>query len=83
VYNSLSNELRAGVIRAYDEASAYSHKVMNAVTDESIERMKAKGATFSEIERAPFVARMQEFYKKKAETGELPKGFHEAVEAAR
>jgi TRAP-type C4-dicarboxylate transport system substrate-binding protein len=83
VYNGLSDEVRAGVIKAYDEASAYSHEVMNAVTDESIERMKAKGATFGEIERGPFVAKMAEFYRIKAKEGELPAGFLEAVEAAR
>ncbi|MGV7223583.1 MAG: TRAP transporter substrate-binding protein [Nitrospinales bacterium] len=83
LYKGLSEELRAGVIRAFDEASAYSHEIMNEVTDKSIERMKAKGATFSEIERAPFVERMKEFYKKTAEEGELPDGFLEAVEATR
>jgi TRAP-type C4-dicarboxylate transport system substrate-binding protein len=80
-YSALPDEVRAGVIRAYDEAAEYSHQVI--IADETLARMATKGVKFMEIERAPFVERMREFYKKKSAEGKLPAGFFEAVEAAR
>ena len=79
----LSPEVREGVLRAYEETGRYSFEVLNSVTDESLERMKATGATYSEIDTSGFVERMREFYKMKDAEGALPDGFLEAVEATR
>jgi TRAP-type C4-dicarboxylate transport system substrate-binding protein len=80
-YAALPDDVRAGVIRAYNEAAEYSHQIITA--DDTLARMAAKGVTFMEIDRAQFVERMREFYQKKSAEGKLPAGFFEAVEAAR
>jgi len=82
-YEALSDETKAGLLKAYDEAGAMSREIMMTVADESIERMTAAGATYTELDTGPFVARMQEFYQKMNENGELPEGFLETVEATR
>ena len=56
---------------------------MGTVAEGSIKNMVANGATYMELDTGPFVEKMQSFYKKMADTGELPEGFLEAVEAAR
>lgn len=82
-YDALSDETRAGLLKAYDEAGAFSREIMGEVADASIESMKANGATYMELDTGPFVERMKVFYEEMAEAGELPEGFLEAVEAAR
>ncbi|WP_146589388.1 TRAP transporter substrate-binding protein [Puniceibacterium confluentis] len=79
----LPEDTRAGLMKAYEEAGAYSQEVMFAVADESIARMEAAGTTFTVIDTAPLVAKMQAYYAAMAESGELPAGFMEAIEAAR
>ncbi|MEY8828589.1 TRAP transporter substrate-binding protein [Sedimentitalea sp. XS_ASV28] len=80
---ALDEETRAGLMKAYDEAGDYSQEVMFGVADESIARMKEAGATFTVLDTAPLVEKMQSFYAEMAESGELPEGFMEAVEASR
>ncbi len=82
-YEALSEETRAGLLKAYDEAGVMSRDIMFSVSDESIERMKAAGATYSELDTGPFIAKMQEFYKQMADSGELPEGFLETLDATR
>lgn len=82
-YEALDDAQRAALLKAYEEAGAYSQEIMGAVADESIARMQQKGVTFTEIDRAPFVARMQTFYEDLAAEGALPEGFLEAVAATR
>lgn len=79
----LSEETRAGLMRAYDEAGDYSEEVMNGVTEQSIARMVDGGATYTELDGTPFVERLQSFYQSKAESGELPAEFLDAVNATR
>ncbi len=50
---------------------------------DSIARMKAKGATYSEPDLKAWTARMLAFYKDREAKGELPRGFLEAVEKTR
>ena len=69
--------------RAYSEAADLSVELMNQATDDSMERMTSAGITYTELDTAPFVARMTEFYDDLEAKGELPEGFREAVEAAR
>lgn len=82
-YEKLSPEARAGLLKAYNEAGAYSKEVMSKVTDESIKRMQAKGAHYTVLDTKPFVTAMAGFYGDMESKGALPKGFMQAVEAAR
>ena len=82
-YEALSDEAKEGLMRAYDEAGAYSRELMFSAADESIERMKAGGAEFIALDTGPFVEKMKEFYSEMAASGDLPEGYLEAVEAAR
>jgi TRAP-type C4-dicarboxylate transport system substrate-binding protein len=82
-YDALSDELKAVVNRAYDEAGTYSFEVMGRAADESIERMKSKGVTFVEVDRSPFVETMAGFYQDKESAGELPEGYLATVAATR
>jgi len=82
-FDGLSSDLQAALEKAYFDAGKYSEQVMGASADESITRMKAKGVTFTDIDRAPFVARMNSFYSDMASKGELPEGFLEAVASSR
>ena len=82
-YRGLAADVRAAVDKAYTEAAAYSVELANEMTSTTINRMKEKGVTYSEIDLAPFIKRMQSFYEEKRKAGKLPKGFLEAVEATR
>ena len=82
-YDALSDELRAAVDRAYADAGTFSFEVMESAANDSIERMRADGVTFVDIDRAPFVEAMKQFYADKEAGGELPEGFLELVEATR
>ena len=81
--DKLSDAHREALMKAYDAAGKYSFEVINGSVAPSIERMKAKGVTFMDIDRSPFVERMQAFYEEMAAKGELPDGFLEAVSATR
>ncbi|WP_370310733.1 TRAP transporter substrate-binding protein [Salipiger bermudensis] len=80
---ALDEETRAGLLKAYEETGDYSQEVMFGVADESIKRMEEAGATFTVLDTAPLVEKMQSFYAAMAESGELPEGFMDAVEASR
>ena len=82
-YDALSPEVREGVLRAYEETGKYSFEVLIGVTDESLERMQAGGATYAEIDTSGFVERMKEFYQMMDAEGALPEGFLATVEATR
>jgi len=82
-YDRLSEKTRKGLLKAYNEAGAYSREVMGSIAASDITEMKSKGTTYVELDTKPFVNRMQSFYQKMASSGELPAGFLEAVEAAR
>jgi len=82
-YDKLPADLKGAVDKAYAEAGKYSFELMGKSADESIGRMKKKGVTFVEIDRSPFVKIMADFYKKKEDAGELPKGFLEMVAKTR
>ena len=82
-YNKLSSNLKMAVDKAYSDAGKYSFTVMGNSADESIQRMKSKGVTFVNVDRAPFVNVMANFYSEKQKAGELPDGFLKAVEATR
>jgi len=81
--DALDEAQRDALMKAYAEAGALSVQLMNEATDESLERMRADGVNYQEIDTAPFVASMQAFYTDMADKGELPDGFLDAVEATR
>jgi len=80
---ALSPAHREALMKAYADAGEYSFKVITDSVAPAIARMKAKGVTFFDIDRAPFVKRMESFYADMAKKGELPEGFLEAVSATR
>ena len=82
-YEKLPDALKDTIDRAYADAGKYSREVMGASADESIARMREKGVTFVDVDRAPFVRVMDEYYREKQAAGELPDGFLETVEATR
>ena len=82
-YDALDEKTKAGLLKAYNEAGAYSREIMGEVADSSIDKMKSNGTTYMEIDRSPFVERMKEFYSRMAADGELPDGFLDAVQSAR
>ena len=82
-YDALSEETRAGLLKAYEETGDYSREILDATTEESLERMKKAGVTYTVMDTGPMVEKMEEFYADLAEKGELPEGYLEAVEAAR
>ncbi len=82
-YDKLPGDLKSVVDRAYADAGKLSFEIMSQSANESIARMKSKGVTFMDVDRAPFVSVMADFYKKKEAAGELPKGFLATVEKTR
>ena len=56
---------------------------MNKAADVSIVRMTATGVNMVDIDRAPFVSIMADWYKKKEAACELPEGFLATVMATR
>ncbi|MFP7673461.1 TRAP transporter substrate-binding protein [Marivita sp. S0852] len=81
--DALDDDTRAGLMKAYNEAGAYSQDLMFSVAEEGIERMKAAGTTYTVIDTAPLVEKMRVYYEEMAEKGELPEGFVDAIEASR
>ena len=78
-FNALSPDLKEALLAAHKEACAYSAEIMGKTAEESIARMEAKGAHYSEIDIKPFVERLNLLYRQWEEEGKLPKGFLEQV----
>ena len=82
-FDALPENLQSALLKAQAAAGDYSRELMGKSAAESIERMKAKGVTFTEIDRAPFIESMASFYAEMDKSGELPEGFLDAVAASR
>ncbi len=82
-YNELTDDLKDAVNRAYEAGGAYSVELSDATLADQLNRMKAKGVTYSEPDLSDFHASMAEFYRERELKGELPAGFLDAVEATR
>jgi TRAP-type transport system periplasmic protein len=82
-FDSLAPDVKAALLRAHGDTAKYSQELMGAEAAASIERMKARGVTYTEMDIKPIVARMKEFYAEQEKSGALPKGYMAAVEAAR
>ncbi|MEJ8474279.1 TRAP transporter substrate-binding protein [Roseibium algae] len=82
-YDALDESTQAGLLKAYNEAGAYSREVMFEVADKSIKSMKDAGATYVVLDTAPFVDKLKGFYAEMESSGEMPAGYMAAVEAAR
>jgi TRAP-type C4-dicarboxylate transport system substrate-binding protein len=83
-YDGLSAELRDAVDRAHAGASHYEQGLLDADTMASINRLKAKGVTYSDsLDTGPFRERMKAFYAEQAKNGTLPKGYLDAVAKTR
>lgn len=83
VWNGLDEETRAQILEAYDEVAAEFEPKVSAIATESLENMAGEGVTYVELDTAPFVAKMAEFYADLDAKGELPEGFLDAVNATR
>jgi tripartite ATP-independent transporter DctP family solute receptor len=82
-YNGLAPDIRAAVDRAHLEASQNQQKVFDEMVSASIDRMKAKGATYIEPDTTEWVSTVQALYNKMDAEGKLPKGLLAAVAATR
>lgn len=82
-YQGLSDDVRAGLLKAYEETGDYSREILQAETDGMLERIEKGGATYSVADTKPFVEKMAGFYKDMEATGEMPKGYLAAVDASR
>jgi len=82
-YQALSDDLRTGLLKAYNETGDYSRQILQAETDASLERIEKGGATYTVIDIKPFVAKMASFYTEMEAKGEMPAGYLAAVEATR
>jgi tripartite ATP-independent transporter DctP family solute receptor len=82
-FDGLPKESQDALVKAFYDAAGFSEKLMGQESVESIARMKAKGATYSEPDLKAWTARMLAFYKDREAKGELPRGFLEAVEKTR
>jgi TRAP-type C4-dicarboxylate transport system substrate-binding protein len=82
-YQALSEELRAGLLKAYNETGDYSREILQAETDASLERIEKTGATYTVIDTKPFVEKMVGLYQEMETSGTMPAGYLAAVEASR
>jgi TRAP-type C4-dicarboxylate transport system substrate-binding protein len=82
-FRGLSPDVRAGIERAHKEAGVYSHKLMQEAADTVVSSVNARNAKFTELDIKPLVAKTAELYARENKEGRMPKGFLEAVEAAR
>jgi TRAP-type C4-dicarboxylate transport system substrate-binding protein len=80
-WNALGAETQAKILEAYDEVAAEFEPKTAAIASEAIERMKADGVTYTEMDTGPIVAKMAEFYAEMDANGQLPEGFIAAVRA--
>jgi len=82
-WDALTDAQEEAVLRAYAEAGEFSQELVNTIAKESLARLVENGATYDEIDTAPFIKIVSDYYKKLAETGELPKELLDAVSATR
>ena len=82
-WNALSDDSKAVLLESYNEVAGEFAAKMDAIASDSLEKMKATGVTYNDVDTGPFVKRMQEFYAELDAKGELPEGFLAAVEASR
>ncbi len=82
-YDKLPQDEKDGLLKAYNEAAAYSQVVMGQVADDSLKQMEANGTTFIKLDTKPFVDKMKGFYDKMAADGELPEGMMKTVDETR
>ena len=80
-WNRLGPDTQAQILEAYDEVAAEFDPKTAAVASDAIERMKAAGVTYTEMDTGPVVAKMAEFYAAMDANGDLPQGFIAAVRA--
>ena len=82
-FDALPKDQQQALLKAQKDAGEYSVKVMNEVVGTSLERMKAKGATYNEPDLGPWAAKMATYYKQLDAKGALPKGLLATIESTR
>lgn len=82
-WDGLSEENTSAVLKAYEEVSDEAMKGLQAAFDASLDKMEAQGATYAELDTAPFVQAAAAIYEGYEAEGKLPAGFLAAVHDAR
>lgn len=82
-YDALPDDVREGLLTAYELTGEFSKATLDAATQESLDRMETAGITYTVVDTKPFVEKMASFYEGMSEAGELPNGYLEAVSASR
>jgi TRAP-type C4-dicarboxylate transport system substrate-binding protein len=82
-YYGLSPELRSAVDRAWVDGASHAASIMADEAAGAVGRIKAKGIKYVEFDTSDFSKRMAQFYKERHETGKLPAGFLDTVNATR
>ncbi len=67
VFDDLSAEIQAAVMKAGAEASAAERAAMESMTSDALAQLKEKGLKFYEVDVAPFQAKVQSVYEKNAD----------------
>ncbi|MCB9993524.1 MAG: TRAP transporter substrate-binding protein [Hyphomicrobiaceae bacterium] len=82
-WNSLRQETRDAVIRAYKETANYYNELAGNQVDDTLAFFRANNVNFVELETKDFTDRMKSFYQKMVDDGDLPRSIWEAVQATR
>jgi tripartite ATP-independent transporter DctP family solute receptor len=82
-FRSLSPELQQALLRAHKEAGEYSAGLMEQAAKDVVKSVQEHGAKYIEPDIKPWIARTAEFYDRENKEGRMPKGFLEAIAAAK
>lgn len=82
-FEELPEKDQDALLKAHADAAAFSFDAIVTHTETAVAELEAKGATYTEIDLAPFLATAQALYETWDENGTLPDGFLEAIESTR
>ena len=82
-FKSLSPELQQAVLRAHKDAGKYSQQLMAESADLVVKAVNSHGAKYVELDIKPLIERTGKWYEAENKAGRMPKGFLEAVAAAK
>lgn len=78
-FQSLSEDVRKKVLEAADEAGKFQTAALYKTAEEHIQKLKSGGATFIDVDSAPFAQKVIPRYKKLEEEGTFPKGISDLI----
>jgi len=80
-FKSFTKEQQEAIYNAAKEAGDYSTKLLYEVYNKALEEMKSKGATFYEIDLAPWRARVRKILLETETEGKITKGLIDKIDA--